>query len=328
MKAAVVTGYGAPDLVRIADVEKPTPRANELLVRVHATTVNRTDSSILAGDPYLIRLFYGFARPRARVLGNEFAGEVEAVGSGVTSFRVGDRVFGFNTGLTGGRGQFGAQAEHMVVREDRAVATMPANMTFEDAAACMEGPHYALSMIRSAPLGIGHDVLINGATGAIGSAAVQLWRYVGARVTATCPTEHMELVRSLGATRVIDYQAEDFTRDDQRYDVICDAVGKSTFGRCRRLLKPRGIYTTSDGRPWLPYLVLLLVTPLLPGKKVVFALPRVSRTTATLFKELIELGELKPVIDRRYPLEQIADAYRYVMSGRKVGSVVINVDAR
>jgi NADPH:quinone reductase-like Zn-dependent oxidoreductase len=325
MKAAVVTGYGAPERVQVADVGKPEPRDNELLVKVHATTVNRTDSSILGAEPYLIKLFYGLSRPRVRVLGNEFAGEVEAVGSGVTSFQVGDRVFGFNTGLTGGRGQFGAQAEYMVVREDGALATMPADLTYEEAAPCMEGPHYALSMVRSTKIQRGQDVLVNGATGAIGSAAVQLCRNLGARVVATCPTEQMELVRGLGAERVIDYTAQDFTEDDQRYDVVCDAVGKSTFGRCRHLLKPRGIYTTSDGRPWLQYLALLLVTPLLGGKRVVFALPRTSPSTAAHLKELIEAGELRPVIDRRYPLAQIAEAYRYVASGRKVGTVVINV---
>jgi len=326
MKAAVVTRYGPPEVVQIADVEKPTPRDNEVLVKVHATTVNRTDSSIVAAEPVLIRLFYGLVRPRMKVLGNEFAGKVEAVGSGVTSFQVGDRVFGFNTGLFGVHGEFGAQADYMVVRGDGALATIPANLTYEEAAPCMEGSHYALAMVTTTKIRSGQDVLVNGATGAIGSAAVQLVKNLGARVTATCPTQHMELVRSLGADRVIDHTAQDFTKDYQQYDVVLDAVGKSTFGQCRRLLKPHGIYTSSDGRPWLQYLILLLITPLLGGKKVMFAFPRANAATVRHLKELIESGELKPVIDKRYSLDQIVEAYRYVGTGQKVGSVVISVD--
>jgi NADPH:quinone reductase-like Zn-dependent oxidoreductase len=325
VKAAVQTGYGPPEVVRIAEVEKPTPRDGEVLVKVHATTVNRTDSGIRGGSPFLIRLFYGLSTPRAAILGNEFAGEVETVGRGVTSFQVGDRVFGFNAGLTGAHGQYGAHAERMVVPAGGAIATMPPGLTYEEAAPATEGSHYALAFMRTAGIGAGQEVLVNGATGAIGSAAVQLAAHLGARVTAVCATEHVELVRGLGADRVIDYTAEDFTKDDRAYDVVLDAVGKSTFGRCRRLLKPRGSYLSSEGRPWFPYLVLLLATPLLPGKKVRFAFPRRSRETMRYVKDLIESGQFKPLIDRRYPLEQIIEAYRYVDSGRKVGGVVIRV---
>jgi NADPH:quinone reductase-like Zn-dependent oxidoreductase len=325
VKAAVQTGYGPPEVVRVTEVEEPTPRDDEVLVSVHATTVNRTDCGIRKGSPPLIRLFYGLSTPRAAVLGNEFAGEVVAVGRGVTSFRVGDRVFGFNAGLTGAHGQYGAHAEHMVVPADGAIATMPPGLAYEDAAPATEGAHYALGLIETAKIRDGQEVLVNGGTGAIGSAAVQLARHRGARVTATCRTEHLELVRGLGASRVIDYTAEDFTKDDHRYEVVLDAVGKSTFGRCRRLLKPRGTYLSTDGRPWMQFLLWLVVSPLLPGKKLKFPLSRRSRATMEQIKELIEAGQFRPLIDRGYPLDQIVEAYRYVDSGQKVGGVVIRV---
>ena len=221
--------------------------------------------------------------------------------------------------------EFGAHAEFMVVPEHGSLATMPANLAFEEAAPGPEGYHYALSLIKTAKIRGGQDVLVNGATGAIGSAAVQLLRSLRVRVTAVCDTEHMELVRSLGAGRVIDYTAEDFTKDDHQYDVVLDAVGKSSFARCRRLLKSGGSYLSTDGRPWLQHLVLLVITPRLGGRKILFGIPRRSRETMSQLKELIESGEFKPVVDRRYSLDQIVEAYRYVETGRKIGSVVITV---
>jgi NADPH:quinone reductase-like Zn-dependent oxidoreductase len=320
MKAAVHTSYGPPDVVRIAEVEKPTARDGEVLVKVHATTVNRTDCGFRAAKPFFVRFFTGLVRPRVAVLGSEFAGEVEAVGSGVRSFEVGDRVFGFS----GSR--FGAHAEYMATPEDGSVAAMPANVTFEEAAASTEGSHYALSFIRTAKIRSGQDVLVNGATGAIGSAAVQLLKRLGAEVTAVCDTEHVELVRGLGADRVIDYTAEDFTKDEQRYNVVLDAVGKSSFGRCKRLLKPRGIYLSSDLGPLSQNPILALITPLLGGKRVMFPIPRDNQEVVRYFKDLIASGAFKPVIDRRYPLDQIVEAYRYVETGQKIGNVVISVE--
>jgi NADPH:quinone reductase-like Zn-dependent oxidoreductase len=328
MKAAVHTSYGPPDVVRIAEVDKPTAKDNQVLVRVHATTVNRTDCGFRAGKPFIVRLFTGPRRPRVTVLGNEFAGDVEAVGSGVTSFKVGDRVFGYS-GLQHGS-RFGAHAEYLAMAEDGSLATMPTNLTYEEAAASTEGSHYALSMIRTAKIQRGHDVLVYGATGAIGSAAVQLLKSLGANVTAVCGTEHVELVRGLGADRVVDYTAEDFTKDEQRYDVVLDAVGKSSFFRCRRLLKPGGIYLSSDGGPLNQNLVLVLITPLVGvfgGKKVMFRIPRDDQEVVRYFKELIESGAFKPLIDRRYPLDQIVEAYRYVETGQKIGNVVISVES-
>jgi NADPH:quinone reductase-like Zn-dependent oxidoreductase len=326
MRAAVHTSYGPPDVVRIAEVDKPTPRNNQVLVKVHATTVNRTDAGFRAGKPRIVRLFTGLIRPKVAVLGNEFAGEIEAVGRDVTSFLVGNRVFGYS-GLQHGS-RFGAHAEYLAMPEGGSLATLPANLTYEQAAPSTEGAHYALTMIRTAKIQRGHDVLVYGATGAIGSAAVQLLKSLGAQVTAVCDTEHLELVRGLGADRVIDYTAEDFTKDEQRYDVVLDAVGKSSFFRCRRLLKPGGIYLSSDGGPLNQNLVLVLITPLVGvfgGKKVLFRVPRDDQEMVRYFKDLIESGAFKPLIDRRYRLDQIVEAYRYVETGQKIGNVVISV---
>jgi NADPH:quinone reductase-like Zn-dependent oxidoreductase len=281
MKAAVHTSYGPPNVVRIAEVEKPTAKDNQVLVKVHATTVNRTDSGLRAAKPFVNRFFTGFTRPRVTVLGNEFAGEVEAVGSGVTSFQVGDRVFGYN----GTR--FGAHAEYLAMPEDGSLATMPANLTFEEAAPSTEGSHYALSLIRKAKIRSG---------------------------------------KGLGADRVIDYTAEDFTKYTQSYDVVLDAVGKSSFGRCKRLLKPRGIYLSSDLGPLSQNPILALITPLLRGRKVLFPIPRDNQEMARYFKELLESGAFRPLIDRRYRLEEIVEAYRYVETGQKIGNVVISVE--
>jgi NADPH:quinone reductase-like Zn-dependent oxidoreductase len=321
VKAAVCVRYGPPEVVRIADVEQPGVKDNLVLVRVHATTVNRTDCGLRAADPFLYRLVAGLRRPRLAVLGNEFAGRVEAVGDKVTAFAAGDDVFGFSPST------FGAHAEYVVVAEHSSLATMPPNLTYEQAAPGTEGSHYALSMIQSAGVGRGQDVLVHGATGAIGSAAVQLLRNLGANVTAVCATANLELVSALGAGRVVDYTAEDFTKDEQAYDVVMDAVGKSSFARCRRLLKPRGIFVSSDLGPLSQNPVLALVTPLLGGRRVRFPIP-VQRDRPAVMRHLrglLESGELRPLVDRHYPLDQIVDAYRYVETGQKLGSVVITV---
>jgi len=320
MKAAVHTRYGPPEVVRLAEVERPAARDNELLVKVHATTVNQTDCHYRAAKPFFMRLVSGLARPRATILGNEFAGEVQSVGSAVTSFKVGDRVFGYS------EGPFGAHAQYMVVAETGSVAIMPANLSYEEAAPSTEGSHYALSHIERAKIRRGQDVLVYGASGAIGTAAVQLLKSIGAGVTAVCATQNVELVRGLGADRVIDYTAEDFTKDRQDFDVVFDAAGKSSFGQCKRLLKPGGIYMSTGPGPMYQNLILPLTTPLSGGKKVVFSYPKIDQSTVRHFRDLIESGEFKPVIDRRYPLDEIVAAYRYVETGQKIGNVVISVD--
>ena len=320
MKAAVQTRYGPADVVRILEVEKPAAHDNEVLVRVHATTVNRTDCACRAARPFFMRLFTGLTRPRATVLGNEFAGVVEAVGSGVTSFTVDDKVFGYN------EGHFGAHAEYLCVPQEASLAPMPANVTYEQAAAGTEGSHYALSHIRAAKIQSGQDVLVYGATGAIGSAAVQLVKSLGANVTAVCDTDHMDLVRELGADRVVDYTAGDFTKDQQTYDVVLDSVGKSSFSQCRRLLKPHGVYLSSELGLLAQNPFLALIAPLHSGRKVHFPIPKHDQEMVRYLGRLMESGEFRPVIDRTYSLDQIVEAYRYVDTGQKTGNVVIRID--
>ncbi len=320
MKAAVHTRYGPPDVVRVVDVPTPAATDNEVLVKVRATTVNRTDCGFRGAKPFFIRVFTGLLRPRVTILGNEFAGDVEAIGPAVTSFAVGDRVFGYDDS------RWGAHAQYLTIREDASLAQIPANLTYSQAAPATEGSHYALANIRKAKIRAGQSVLVNGATGAIGSAAVQLLASDGVHVTAVCDTAHLELVRGLGAERVIDRTAEDFTQDEQRYDVVFDAVGKSSFGRCRRLLKPRGVYMSTDLGPRGQNPFLALVTPLLPGKSVLFRLPRHNQAMMNYFKDLMESGLFRPIIDRSYPLTEIVEAYRYVETGQKIGNVVITVE--
>ena len=320
MQAAVQVRYGGPEVVRIAEVDRPTIGDNEVLVQVHATTVNRTDCACRAAHPFFMRLFTGLVRPRATVLGNEYAGVVAAVGGRVTAFSVGENVFGYN------EGPFGAHAQYLAIPEDASVATMPANVTYAEAAPSTEGAHYALAQINGANITKGQDVLVYGATGAIGSAAVQLLRNLEVNVTAVCGPDHMDLVTGLGADRVIDYTTADFTEDDQRYDVILDSVGKSSFRRCRPVLKPAGIYISSELGPYAQNPFLALLAPLQRGKRVKFPIPKHDQKMIVSFGQLMESGVFKPVIDRTYPLDRIVEAYRYVETGQKIGNVVITVD--
>ncbi len=290
-----------------------------MLVRIRATTVNRTDCGFRRPSPWFIRPVSGMVRPRNSILGNEFAGEVEAIGPAVTAFAVGDRVFGYDDG------RWGAHAEYRTVRENASLARVPANLSYEQVAPATEGSHYALANITKANIRAGQRVLVNGATGAIGSAAVQLLAARGVHVTAVCGPAHLELVRGLGAERVIDRTAADFTADDQTYDAVFDAVGKSSFGRCRRLLTPRGVYLSTDLGPRGQNPFLALITPVLPGRSVLFGFPRHDQAMMNDLKDLMERGQFRPVVDRTYPLTEIVAAYRYVETGEKIGSVVITV---
>ena len=323
MKAVIYTQYGSPDVLHLADVQKPVPKANEVLIKVHAATVNRTDCGFLRGEPFMVRFFSGIFKPTNTILGNEFAGVVEAVGKNDSPFKIGDRVFGFS-GKT-----FGAHAEYITAQNDGPIAVMPAQMTFDETVPCTEAMHYAWNDIRTAQVKSGQKVLIYGATGAIGSAAVQLVKSLGAYVTAVGNTKNMDLVRLLGADEVIDYLKEDFTKSGAVYDFIFDAVGKSSFGACRHMLKPGGIYCSTDLGPFAqnPFLALWcsLFGSISDGKKVIFPLPVNTKKDVLFFKELMERGTLRPVIDRRYPLEQTAEAFRYVELGEKTGNVVITV---
>ena len=319
MKAVVHTRYGPPDVLQVKEVEKPVPKDNEVLIRVHATTVNRTDCGFLRAEPFFVRVVSGLLRPKATILGSELAGEVEAAGKDVASFKQGDQVFGLS-GL-----HFGAHAEYVCLPEEAAIAARPANMDYEEAAAVCDGAMLAIAFIRRTNRQEGQRVLVNGASGSIGPAAVQLAKYYGAEVTAVCNTRNLELVRSLGADAVIDYTREDFTRDGQTYDAVFDAVGKSSFRRCSSLLKKGGIYLSSDLGFLAQNPLLALWTPGIGGKRIKFPIPKVSKKDVCFFKELVEAGRYKAVIDRRYPLDRIVEAYRYVETGQKTGNVVITV---
>jgi NADPH:quinone reductase-like Zn-dependent oxidoreductase len=321
MKAAVHTHYGPPEVVRVETVAEPVAGDNELLIKVYATTVNRTDCHYRAATPAVMRLLSGLTRPRATILGTEFAGDVVGAGCGVTVFRVGDKVFGYC------EGKFGAHAEYLVVRANGPVAVMPSNLFYDEAAAATEGAHYALSHIRRAAITTGQDVLVYGATGGIGSAAVQLLKTIGAKVTAVCATDHLDLVRGLGADRVLDYTTGEFATDDHRYNVVFDAVGKAPFAQCRPLLKPGGIYMSTGPGPGYQNLVLPLISPLLRGVSVLFAYPKIDQAMVGYFRDLMESGQFRPLIDRRYPLADIVAAYRYVETGQKIGNVVVSVDS-
>jgi NADPH:quinone reductase-like Zn-dependent oxidoreductase len=318
MKAVVYDRYGPPEVQRLEDVERPVPNDDEVLVRIHATTVNRTDCGWRGATPFFTRYFTGWRRPRRRILGMELAGEVEAVGAGVGEFQVGDEIFGVKG--------FGAHAEFVCVPESAGVAHKPAGMTFDEAAAVCDGGSIALACLRKADLREGRSILIYGATGSIGTASVQLAKHFGADVTAVGNTKNLDLLRSLGADRVIDYTQEDFTKNGETYDVIFDSVGMHSFRRCRRSLKPGGIFLETDlGFMWhVPLLALL--TRWVGDKKVTLPVPSYTKEDVLFLKQLIEAGEYRAVIDRRYPLEEVVDATRYVETKQKTGNVVLTVN--
>jgi NADPH:quinone reductase-like Zn-dependent oxidoreductase len=317
MKAAVREKYGPPEVLQITDIEKPLPADNELLVKVYAATVNRTDCGILWGKPYIMRLFAGLPNPKLAVTGTDFAGIIEAVGKSVRNFNVGDRIWGFNdNGLA-------SHAQYLAIAEDNPVAHIPDDITFEQAAASPEGAHYAYNFIKKVKLEEGQQVLVNGATGAIGSAVVQFLKHYGLEVTAVCNTKNIALVRSLGADRIIDYENEDFTSQDERYQFVFDAVGKSTYGQCKPLLLPGGVYISSELGPGAENLYLALLTPLTGGRTLKFPFPTDIKGSISFILDLLEKGAFKPVIDRVYPLEKIDEAFHYVASGQKTGNVLI-----
>ena len=325
MKAIVYTKYGPPDVLELKEVDMPIPRDDEVLVKVYATTVNRTDSATIRAIPFFARIMTGLLKPKKQTPGTEFAGEIEEIGKNVTSLKVGDRVFGFNDQGSG------AHAQYLKISEDYAV-TIPENISYEQAAASTEGAHYAYNFIKKLDLKSGNKVLVNGATGAIGSAAVQLLKYFDVYVTAVCNTKNIELVKSLGADKVIDYTEEDFTGDEEKYNFVFDTVGKSSFAKCKPLLQPGGIYVSSDLGYMAQNIFLPIITPIISklpgqyGKKTIFPMPVDVRGSLLLIKKLIEEGKFKAVIDRSYPLEEIIEAYRYVEKGQKTGNVVIHIE--
>ena len=315
MKAVVHDRYGPPDVLRLEDVERPVPGAGEVLVRVRATTVNQTDCHMRRARPFVWRFMLGLRRPKRRILGMEFAGEVAAIGEGVTEFDVGDRVFGIRN--------FGSNAEFVCVKESSPLARMPEGLTFEEAAALCDGAFQGMAALRRGNVGERTRLLVYGASGSCGTAAVQLGRHFGAHVTAVCNTKNVDVVRSLGADEVIDYTKDDFAENGETYDVILDAVGKQSFFHSRSSLRPGGSYVATDR---MINVVLLLWTRWFGKRKVVFGMPRLTKENVQFVKELVEAGEYRAVIDRRYPLEDVVEATTYVESWQKTGNVVLTVN--
>jgi len=314
VRAIVHDRYGPPEVLRVEEVEKPAPEDDEVLVRVRATTVNRTDCGLRAAKPLVSRFFTGLRRPKRRILGMEFAGVIEAVGPAVSEFAAGDEVFGVKGS--------GAHAEYIAVRESAPIAHKPSGMSLEEAAAIPDGAALALACYRKAGLEQGQKLLVYGATGSVGTAGVQLARHFGADVTAVGNTQNLELVRSLGADRVIDYTQDDFTKNGETYDVVFDAVGKLSFARARGSVKPGGVFVGTDG---FLNLFLALPTRWIGSRRVALGITKYSKQDLLLLKQLVEAGEYRAVIDRRYPLEDVVEATQYVETGQKTGNVVLTL---
>jgi len=332
MKAIVCIKYGPPEVLQLKEVEKPTPKNNEILIKIRATPVNFGDALVRDFKavsprkfhmPFLFwlmgKIYFGFRKPKISILGSEFSGEVESVGKDVSRFSKGDPVFGY-------RGpRMGAYAEYLCMPENGVVALRPANMTYEEAAAVPYGAIMALNVLRKADLQPGQEILVNGASGGIGPAVVQLARsHFGAKVTGVCSTPRLEYVRSLGAEKVIDYTQEDFSDSGETYDLIVDILGKSSFARCKRSLKAKGRCLFVSFK--MKQVFQMIWTLMSGGRKALCIVSTEKAEDLAYVKELIEAGKIKTIIDRCYPLEQAADAHRYVQQGHKKGNVVITVE--
>lgn len=320
MKAALRYEYCSPDQLTVTDVPIPVAGNDEILVKVKSATVNRTDCAVLTGKPWLIRCFIGLFKPVRPVTGTDFAGVVVDKGVHVNDFDIGDSIYGFfDEGLS-------SHAEYVAVPVKKAMLKMPENVTFEQAAASLEGGHYAFYFLNKLNFKAGDKVLINGGTGAIGSAALQFLKHFKVLVTVTCETDFVAVLKLLGADKVVDYKNEDFTKLNDQFDFVFDAVGKSTFAKCKPLLKPKGIYISSELGPNWQNPLLALLCLFMPGKKVKFPLPYSVRQSMEFIHERVVNGDFRPLIDRRYSLNEIGKAYRYVMSGHKKGNVMLTFD--
>lgn len=323
MKAIVCTKYGSPDVLELKEVEKPTPKENEVLIRVYAASATAADCMMRQGTPFYGRIFLGLMKPKNPITGTGFAGIIEAIGKEVKLFKAGDSVFG-ETGIG-----FSTNAEYVCLPEDGVLATLPHNMTYEEAAPLCDGALTSWSFLKDiGKIQSGQSILINGASGSLGSAAVQIAKYFGAEVTGVCSTTNLEMVKSLGADKVIDYTKEDFTKTEQRYDIIFDTVGKSSFSRCQDSLRENGVYLSPVLS--LPLLFQMIWTSKIGNKKAKFSatgLRPVSELRVLLneLKDCIEAGKIKSIVDRSYPLKQTAEAHRYIETGHKKGNVVITV---
>ena len=317
MRAAIRRKYCSPNQIIIDSIDKPIPKEDEVLIKVYASTVNRTDCANLTAKPSLImRPVLGLMKPRKIILGTDFAGEVISIGKNVNSFKIGDSVFGFiDTGAA-------SHAEYLTTADEN-LFPIPEKIDYKQAAASLEGAHYAYAFIHKVNIRPGQNILINGATGGIGSALLQFARQFDVKITATCNTKNIELIKSLGADNIYDYTKEDFTDYNDKFDFIFDAVGKSTFGKCKPLLKEKGIYISSELGPHAQNIFLPLLTAF-SNKKVIFPIPFSKQKSIPYISNLLKTGKFKPVIDREYSLADISEAYEYVITGQKTGNVLIN----
>lgn len=329
MKASIYKKYGPPSVLTIEEIPAPKPGARELLVRVMATSVNRTDCAMLKGSPFIMRFFLGLFKPRNPILGTEFSGEVMEVGSEILSFKAGERIFGFNDlGLS-------AHAEYLVIKETEAIASIPQRLSFTQAAVSLEGAHYAYNYLNKVSIKPGSKILINGASGAIGSALLQFCVALGAEVVVVSASTHKDCLMSLGAARLIDYATDDFTQEDTRYDFIFDAVGKSSYFQCRKILQKEGVYISSELGAYAQNLYLPLIsklsrklnTQLFSRQSVIFPFPCPPRVSLPFIRTQIEEGRFTPVLDKSYKLQTIAAAFSYVLQGFKKGNVAIEMNA-
>ncbi len=319
MKAVIYTQYGSPEVLRIADIAKPQHKNNEVLIRVHYTTVNRTDCGYRSAHYVISRLFTGLWKPKNPVGGSEFSGEIVETGAAVQDYKVGDRVFGFDD-VHGG-----AHAEYVSKPTDGPFAIMPDGFSYEQLAAAGEGATYALNVIQAARIAHGQNVMVYGASGAIGSAAVQLLKHIGATVTAVCGSVNLAKVQSLNPDKVIDYQMDDFTQGSERYDLIFDAVGKSSYGACKKLLTKNGSYYSSELGKGGQNPLLALWFGLTGSRKVLFPIPKINKAMIEHIRTIIADGAYRPLIDKTYPLDEIITATQYVETGQKVGNVLIKI---
>ena len=317
MKASIRRKYGSPNQIKVESIDKPIPKDHEVLIKVYATTVNRTDCANLTAKPFIMRFVLGLFKPRKTILGTDFAGKVESTGENVKSFSTGDKVFGFiDTGAQ-------SQATYIITKVEN-LFLIPEKIDYKQAAASLEGASYAYTFIHKVNIQSGQNILINGATGGIGSALLQFVRQYDVNITATCNTNNIQLIESLGADNIYDYTKKDFTKENDEYDFIFDAVGKSTFGKCLSLLKEKGVYISSELGPYSQNIFYPLLTSIL-SKKVIFPIPYSKQKTIPYISNLLEKGKFNPVIDREYALEDISKAYEYVIKGQKIGNVLIKI---
>ena len=317
MNASIRRKYGSPNQIKVESIDKPIPKDHEVLIKVYATTVNRTDCANLTAKPFIMRFVLGLFKPRKTILGTDFAGKVESTGENVKSFSTGDKVFGFiDTGAQ-------SQATYIITKVEN-LFLIPEKIDYKQAAASLEGASYAYTFIHKVNIQSGQNILINGATGGIGSALLQFVRQYDVNITATCNTNNIQLIESLGADNIYDYTKKDFTKENDKYDFIFDAVGKSTFGKCLSLLKEKGVYISSELGPYSQNIFYPLLTSIL-SKKVIFPIPYSKQKTIPYISNLLEKGKFNPVIDREYALEDISKAYEYVIKGQKIGNVLIKI---